>query len=135
MTIDTFICDPLVTYNINRNPMSQPNPQKAPNATVDDAVWSAMNDASRRRILDLLRINPMTTNSLCEHFAFSRFAVMKHLKVLDKAGLVVVERKGRERINHLNPAPLQALYRRWIMPFEKLPADRLLRLKELAEQL
>jgi len=94
-----------------------------------------MNDASRRKIMDLLRVRSMTTNTLCEHFDFSRFAVMKHLKVLGTAGLIVVERKGRERLNHLNPAPLQAVYRRWIKPFEKLPADRLLRLKELAEQI
>ena len=101
---------------------------------LDDAVWSAMNDASRRKVLDLLRENPMTTNELCEHFAFSRFAVMKHLKVLHKARLILVERKGRERINHLNPVPLQSIYRRWIKPFEKVPADRLLRLKQIAEQ-
>ncbi len=94
-----------------------------------------MSDGSRRKILDLLRQRPMTTNTLCEHFDFSRFAVMKHLNVLDDAGLIVIERKGRERINHLNPAPLQAIYRRWIKPFEKLPADRLLQLKELAETL
>ena len=101
---------------------------------VDDDVWSALNDSSRRRILDLLRKGPMTTNELCEHFEFSRFAVMKHLKVLLKGGLVVVERSGRERINHLNPVPLQKIYRRWIRPFEQLPADRLLRLKSLAEK-
>jgi hypothetical protein len=44
-----------------------------------------------------------------------------------------VERQGRERINHLNPLPLRAVYRRWIRPFEKIPADRLLRIKALAE--
>jgi DNA-binding transcriptional ArsR family regulator len=92
-----------------------------------------MNDASRRHILDLLRKRPMTTGELCEHFDFSRFAVMKHLKVLQRGGLVLVERQGRERINHLNPLPLRAVYRRWIRPFEKIPADRLLRIKALAE--
>ena len=99
-----------------------------------DALWSALNDASRRRMLDLLRAAPMTTRSLCDHFSFSRFAVMKHLKVLEAADLVLVERRGRERINHLNPLPLQQMYRRWIKPFEQLPADRLLRLKGIAEQ-
>ena len=100
---------------------------------IDEPVWSALNDASRRRMLDLLRGQSMTTNALCEHFVFSRFAVMKHLKSLEKAGLVMVERRGRERINHLNPVPLQTIYRRWIRPFDKLPADRLLRLKAIAE--
>ena len=103
------------------------------NATLDDAVWAALSDASRRKILDLLRKESLTTNQLCAYFDFSRFAVMKHLKVLHKSGLIVVERRGRERLNHLNPIPLQAMYRRWIRPFEKLPADRLLRLKMIAE--
>lgn len=103
-------------------------------SATDDPVWSAMNDASRRRMLDLLRSRPMTTKALCTHFGFSRFNVMKHLKVLEAASLIVVERRGRERLNHLNPVPLQAIYRRWIQPFEAVPADRLLRLKELAEQ-
>ena len=75
----------------------------------------------------------MTTNELCECFEFSRFAVMKHLTTLQKGGLIVVERSGRERINHLNPIPLQTMYRRWIRPFEQLPADRLIRLKAIAE--
>jgi len=101
--------------------------------SIDDAVWSALNDESRRKILDLLRSRSMTTGELCEHFATSRFAVMKHLKVLHGAGMVVVERCGRERINHLNPVPLQRIYRRWIRPFEKLPADRMLRVKKIAE--
>jgi len=100
---------------------------------INDAVWSALSDASRRRILDLLRKKSMTTSELCECFEFSRFAVMKHLKTLQKGGLIVVERRGRERINHLNPIPLQTMYRRWIRPFEQIPADRLLRLKSIAE--
>ena len=100
---------------------------------IDDLVWAALNDASRRRILDLLRHGSLTTNELCEHFEFSRFAVMKHLKSLHKAGLVVFERRGRERINHLNPVPLQTMYRRWIRPFEQTSADRLLRIISIAE--
>jgi len=76
----------------------------------------------------------MTTGKLCEHFETSRFAIMKHLKVLQQAGLVMVERSGRERFNHLNPVPIQSIYRRWIRPFEQLPADRMIRLKQLAEQ-
>ena len=75
----------------------------------------------------------MTTSELCAFFDFSRFAVMKHLKVLEEAGLIVIERRGRERINHLNPVPIQAIYRRWIRPFEQLGSDRLLRIKSIAE--
>jgi len=84
-------------------------------------------------MLDLLRVRSMTTGELCKHFETSRFAVMKHLKGLHKAGLITVERRGRERINHLNPVPIQTIYRRWIRPFEQLPADRLRQLKKIAE--
>jgi DNA-binding transcriptional ArsR family regulator len=59
--------------------------------------------------------------------------VMKHLRVLTEAGLVVVEARGRERWNHLNPAPIRAIYRRWIRPFEEDDADRLLRFKQHVE--
>ncbi len=104
-----------------------------PGLDGDTLTWRALSDPSRRRILDLLRQRSMTTGELCRSFEFSRFAVMKHLKALEKGNLVVVERRGRERINHLNPVPIQAIYRRWIRPFERLNADRLLRLKGLIE--
>ncbi|NNF07292.1 MAG: winged helix-turn-helix transcriptional regulator [Candidatus Eisenbacteria bacterium] len=100
----------------------------------ENDVWRALADPSRREILDLLRKRSRTTNELCEFFLFSRYAVMKHLKVLEEASLIRVEREGRHRINHINPVPIQAIYRRWIKPFEKLPSDRLLRLKQIAEK-
>ncbi len=100
---------------------------------ADDLVWRALSDPSRRHILDLLREKPRTTGELCSSFEFSRFAVMKHLNILEEGGLILVERRGRERINHLNPIPIQAISRRWIRPFERLNANRLLRLKALIE--
>lgn len=100
---------------------------------VDELVWRALSDPSRRRILDLLRERPHTTGEICGYFEFTRFAVMKHLKVLEAASLIFVERRGRERYNHINPLPIQQIYRRWIRPFEALPADRLLRVRRLAE--
>lgn len=99
----------------------------------DDPIWRALSDPSRRLILDRLRARPHTTGELCRYFDFTRFAVMKHLKVLEEASLVLVERRGRERYNYINPAPIQEIYRRWIKPFEALPADRLLKIKRLAE--
>jgi len=63
----------------------------------------------------------------------SRYGVMKHLRVLEDAGLVLVRRQGRERWNHLNPMPIQEIHRRWIQPFETAGADSLLRLRDLAE--
>jgi DNA-binding transcriptional ArsR family regulator len=99
----------------------------------DDLLWRALADSSRRRMLDRLRQRPQTTGELADGFEFTRFAAMKHLAVLVEAGLVMVERRGRERWNHLNPVPIQDIYRRWIRPFEATPADRLLSLKRHVE--
>ena len=95
-----------------------------------DAVWKALADPTRRRVLDELRRAPQTTGHLCDLFAMSRFGVMKHLRVLEEAGLVIVERRGRERWNHLNPVPIREIYRRWIRPFEEEAADHLLGLRQ-----
>ena len=99
---------------------------------TDEAVWKALADATRRTILDALRRGPRTTGDLCDLFEMTRFGVMKHLRLLEEAGLVLVERKGRERWNHLNPVPIREIYRRWIRPFEEEPADRMLRLARAA---
>lgn len=99
-----------------------------------DAVWKALADPCRRHLLDLLRHGPRTTGDLCEHFDTSRFAVMKHLRVLEEAGLVVVRRRGRQRWNYLNPVPIQAIYERWITPYAGLWASELLDLKHTVER-
>jgi DNA-binding transcriptional ArsR family regulator/uncharacterized protein YndB with AHSA1/START domain len=101
---------------------------------TEKAVWKALADGSRRRMLDLLRQRPRTTGDLVQRFAMSRYGVMKHLRVLEEAGLLLIRRQGRERWNHLNPVPIQEIYRRWIRPFEAVGADGLLRLRDLAEQ-
>lgn len=98
-----------------------------------DRVWKALGDRSRRQILDLLRERPMTTSELDRAFPFTRFAVMKHLNVLEEAKLITVQRQGRERFNHLNPVPVLAILRRWIRPFELVHSDRLLKLKAAVE--
>jgi DNA-binding transcriptional ArsR family regulator len=100
----------------------------------DDLVFRALADASRRRILDLLRDRAHTTGELCAGFDTTRFAVMKHLQVLVDANLVLVERRGRERFNVLNPVPIQRLHQRWIRHFEGTAADRLLALKDQLER-
>ena len=112
----------------------QPSQVQLGEDCLDEIVWGALADTSRRQILDLLRVQAMTTSELCAHFEFTRFAVMKHLKYLERAKLIIVERRGRERVNHLNPLPIQSIHRRWIKPFEALTADRVLRLKLIAEQ-
>jgi DNA-binding transcriptional ArsR family regulator len=98
-----------------------------------DAVFRALADPTRRRILDLLRQEAMTTGALAEQFPVSRYAVMKHLEVLTEAGLVIVERRGRERYNHLNAVPLMEMYERWLRPYEAEWAGRLGRLRRSAE--
>jgi len=106
----------------------------APEATTEDLVFRALADPTRRRILDRLRAGPVTTGDLAALFPCTRFAVMKHLRVLTEAGLVLVRRRGRERWNVLNPVPIRQLYRRWIRPFEAERADALLRLKQIVEE-
>ena len=86
-------------------------------------------------MLDRLRRGPATTGELVESLGqLTRFGVMKHLSVLVEAGLVLVEREGRERWNHLNAVPIQEIYRRWIRPFDVQAADGLLRLKRRVER-
>lgn len=80
------------------------------------AVWRALGDPTRRLLVDRLGEGPKTTGDLCGLVPISRFGVMKHLEVLVEAGLVVVQRRGRERWNYLNAAPLQRLYERWVHP-------------------
>jgi DNA-binding transcriptional ArsR family regulator len=79
-------------------------------------VWNALAVPTRRRILDLLRERPRTASELAEPFPATRFAGMKHLAVLQKAGLVLRRRSGRERWNHLNAVPLRRGYDRSVKP-------------------
>lgn len=106
---------------------------RAGSESASDRVWKALADPTRRRILDELRRGPRTTGKLAAGFDMTRFGVMKHLRVLQEAGLLLVETRGRERWNHLNPTPIRQIYHRWIRPFEEPLADRILRVKELAE--
>ena len=105
-----------------------------PETPTDEAVWKALANAARRRILDLLREGPLTTGALADHFPdLSRFAVMQHLKVLTEADLVVVVREGRERHNYLNPVPIQHLYDRWVSRYMQPWTDALTSLKHELE--
>ncbi len=84
----------------------------------DDAVFKALANGLRREILDALKEAPRTTGMLCEQFSsLDRCTVMQHLKVLEEAGLVLVKREGRERWNHLNALPIQAIHDRWISQY------------------
>jgi DNA-binding transcriptional ArsR family regulator len=95
-----------------------------------DAVFKALANPLRRQICDELKLRPMTTQQLVDCFAeLDRCTVMQHLKVLERAGLVVPVRKGRERFNYLDAMPIQAMYERWIGPYAAQAAGMLSRLK------
>src|ERR1700728_139862 len=90
-------------------------------------LWRALASPWRRRLLDLLRDAPATTGALASQLPeLSRFAVMQHLGVLTDAGVVVVERRGGDRFNYLNPVPLREWYERWVQPLADTDAARLL---------
>ena len=85
-------------------------------------------------MLDLLADKPRTTGELATAFPkLSRFAVMKHLRVLERAGLVIVSRDGRKRWNSLNAAPLRDVLRRWVGQRQELWADVMLNIRDAAE--
>lgn len=85
-----------------------------------DRVWKALADPTRRAILDQLAKQPRTTGELCAHFAraahdgIGRTGVMKHLGVLEGAGLLLARRESRVRWNYLNPVPIQRVCDRWV---------------------
>jgi DNA-binding transcriptional ArsR family regulator len=95
---------------------------------LDDArIWKALGSPHRRALLDALRDGPQTTSALCEVLPrLSRFAVMQHLGVLERAGVVLVRREGRERWNELNAVPIQRELERWLNGFQQATASRLL---------
>jgi DNA-binding transcriptional ArsR family regulator len=84
----------------------------------EDAVFKALANGKRRQMLDAIRDAPLTTGALCERFAeMDRCTVMQHLKVLEEAELIIPRREGRERWNHLNALPIQAIHDRWISQY------------------
>jgi len=101
---------------------------------ADDALFKALGHRARRRILDVLKAGPRTTGMLCELMPeIDRCTVMQHLKVLEQAGLVIVERRGRERWNHLDALPIHGIHERWIGPYAAYAAAMLSRLKRVSE--
>src|ERR1017187_9595394 len=79
-----------------------------------DDVFRALADSTRRSLLDeLFREDGQTLSALEERFAMTRFGVMKHLKQLEEARLVVTKRRGREKLHFLNPVPIRLVHDRW----------------------
>ena len=98
-----------------------------------DAVFKALADASRRKLLDELhKDNGQTLSQLCGHLDMTRQAVTKHLALLEAANLVATVRRGREKLHFLNPTPLHEIYERWIEKYER---HRLQALSDLKKDL
>ena len=100
-----------------------------------DMIFKALADPARRLILDALRARDGQSLTEVEaHFEMTRFGVMKHLKVLEDAGLVVSKRHGRFKYHYLNAARLQELMDRWVAPFLQVQAAQLIDLKTNLER-
>jgi uncharacterized protein YndB with AHSA1/START domain len=83
-----------------------------------DEVFKALADPTRRELLDeLFREDGQTLSALEQRFAMTRFGVMKHLKLLEEAGLVVTRRNGRAKLHFLNPVPIRLVHDRWVSKY------------------
>jgi uncharacterized protein YndB with AHSA1/START domain len=83
-----------------------------------DEVFRALSDPTRRELLDeLFRTDGQTLSALEQRFAMTRFGVMKHLRLLEEAGLVVTRRRGREKLHFLNPVPIRLVHDRWVSKY------------------
>ena len=101
-----------------------------PMAMDDDNVFKALADPTRRFLLDLLfQRDGRTLKDLESRLAMTRFGVMKHLKVLEDAGLVVTRRSGREKLHFLNAVPIRMIHDRWIDKYREREVSALLALK------
>ena len=101
----------------------------------EDLVFKALADSSRRFLLDLLRKRDgQTLGELEWELEMSRFGVMKHLKVLEEAGLVITRREGREKLHFLNAIPIRQIHDRWIDKYMEHQASALVDLKKSLEE-
>ncbi|HEY0519301.1 MAG TPA: metalloregulator ArsR/SmtB family transcription factor [Ilumatobacteraceae bacterium] len=99
-----------------------------------DIVFKALADPTRRRLLDdLFREDGQTLGALAERFSMTRIGVMKHLNLLEAAGLVVTRRRGREKLHFLNPVPIRLVHDRWVSKYTEPWAAALLDLKNRME--
>jgi DNA-binding transcriptional ArsR family regulator len=100
---------------------------------VDD-VFKALADPTRRSLLDaLFEQDGQTLTELEERLPMTRFGVMKHLRVLEAAGLVTTRRQGREKLHFLNPIPIRLIHDRWVSKYAEPWAEGLTELKRELE--
>ena len=99
-----------------------------------DEVFKALADPTRRSLLDeLFKQDGQTLSTLESRLPMTRFGVMKHLKVLEEAGLVVTKRRGREKLHFLNPVPIRLVHDRWVSKYAEPWAATLAGLKDELE--
>ncbi len=97
-------------------------------------MFKALADPTRRSLLDeLFREDGQTLSALEERFSMTRFGVMRHLKQLEEAGLVVTRRRGREKLHFLNPVPIRLVHDRWVSKYAEPWAAALSDLKTRLE--
>jgi uncharacterized protein YndB with AHSA1/START domain/predicted transcriptional regulator len=100
-----------------------------------DEVFRALADPTRRSLLDeLFKEDEQTLSALEERLPMTRFGVMKHLRVLEEAGLVVTRRRGREKLHFLNPVPIRLVHDRWVSKYAEPWAQTLTGLKRQLEE-
>jgi uncharacterized protein YndB with AHSA1/START domain/DNA-binding transcriptional ArsR family regulator len=100
-----------------------------------DSVFKALADPTRRLLLDRLREqNGQTLRELCERLDMARQSATQHLDLLERANLVTVVRRGRERLHYLNPAPIHEIEERWISGFDKPRLHAISAIKHRAEE-
>jgi DNA-binding transcriptional ArsR family regulator len=99
-----------------------------------DKVFRALADPTRRYLLDrLFDRDGRTLTDLERELAMTRFGVMKHLKVLEEAGLVVTHREGRQKLHYLNPVPIRLIHDRWVDKYTERQVTALTDLKHELE--
>src|ERR1700748_3248914 len=100
-----------------------------------DEVFRALADPTRRSLLDeLFKADGQTLSALEQRLPMTRFGVMKHLQVLEQAGLVVTKRRGREKLHFLNPVPIRLVHDRWVSKYAEAWAAGLSDLKHTLEK-
>jgi DNA-binding transcriptional ArsR family regulator len=101
----------------------------------EDLVFKALGDTSRRFLLDLLfKRDGQTLGELEWELEMTRFGVMKHLKVLEEAGLVITRWRGREKLHFLNAVPIRLIHDRWIDKYREHAVSELADLKKSLEK-
>jgi DNA-binding transcriptional ArsR family regulator len=101
----------------------------------DDLVFKALADPTRRYLLDrLLHRDGQSLTELESELAMGRHGVMKHLRLLEQAGLVTTRRSGREKLHYLNPVPIRLIHDRWITRYTERAATALVDLKNRLEK-